>query len=528
MKRAHRILSILLAAAMLLPSQALAADIAPKSQTQQSSIVINEVESDAPNKGNDWVEITNLGAAAVDISGWYLTDDKGEERKTEGKTTPLAEGTVLDPGAFLVLEETVNFDFGLGKADKAAIYDAGGNLIVEYEWTTHANGVYARIPANGYLVIYQDDSGAKGFAFGLGKGILFACLRMESSSPQRPGLTEAIPAPPGDCTRMSTAEAIRTHWRLPPGAANKFAGIPDVIAWPGSDDVLWVAADDGYGNRRARITLNGTSDPNVVHVQPAAGVNTSANNEGFAIAGAEYTVSGQRPVYRFCGGVTSGALTIGSMSCNYTASGSGAHHYYPNAAINSPATGDSGAAAKYNGAARGCAVILYSTILLRCVLCRAAGKEKVRQFSRPKAGHSIIKGSKNHCIESKNGSIQLPNSSIFEIHGNIFKPRPSRNPGQTSVVCITHGVLSFCIGKNTLYGLFSYVIELLATFDFSQFFDQIEIFLPDMSCAYPLSAFICATSSFVGTVFADFGRTAASPFPFFACGRMPRPIPHCR
>ena len=294
------------------------------------------------------------------------------------------------------------------------------------------------------------------------------------------------------------------------------------------EGVLWVAANDGYGNRMARITLNGTSDPNVVHVQPAAGVNTSANNEGFAIAGAEYTVSGQRPVYRFCGGVTSGALTIGSMSCNYTASGSGAHHYYPNAAINSPATGDSGAAAKYNGAASGCAVILYSTILLRCVLCRAAGKEKVRQFSRPKAGHSIIKGSKNHCIESKNGSIQLPNSSLFEIHGSIFKPRPSRNPGQTSVVCITHGVLSFCIGKNTLYGLFSYVIELLATFDFSQFFDQIEIFLPDMSCAYPLSAFICATSSFVGTVFADFGRTAASPFPFFACGRMPRPIPHCR
>lgn len=158
----------------------------------------------------------------------------------------------------------------------------------------------------------------------------------------------------------------------------------------------------------------------------------------------------------------------------------------------------------------------------------AWGEEKVRQFSRPKDGRSIIKGSKNHYIESKNGSIPLPNSSLFELHGNIFKPHPSRNPGQTSVVCITHGVLSFCIGQNTLYGLFSYVIELLATFDFSQFFDQIEIFLPDMSCAYPLPAFICATSSFVGTVFTDFGRTAVSPFPFSACGRMPRPIPHCR
>ena len=144
MKRTHRILSILLAATMLLPSQALAADIAPKSQTQQSSIVINEVEADAPNKGNDWVEITNIGAAAVDISGWYLTDDKGEERKTEGKTTPLAEGTILKPGAFLVLEETVNFDFGLGKADTAILYNANGAQIGSYAYTSVAVGTWSR------------------------------------------------------------------------------------------------------------------------------------------------------------------------------------------------------------------------------------------------------------------------------------------------------------------------------------------------------------------------------------------------
>ena len=31
------------------------------------------------------------------------------------------------------------------------------------------------IPANRFLVIYQDDSGAKGFAFGLGKGD-YVCL----------------------------------------------------------------------------------------------------------------------------------------------------------------------------------------------------------------------------------------------------------------------------------------------------------------------------------------------------------------
>ena len=144
MKRTYRILSILLAAAMLLPSQALAADVAPKPQTQQPSIVINEVESDAPNKGNDWVEITNIGTEAVNISGWYLTDDKGEERKTEGKTTPLAEGTVLEPGAFLIFEETVNFDFGLGKADTAILYDAGGAQIDSYAYTSVAVGTWSR------------------------------------------------------------------------------------------------------------------------------------------------------------------------------------------------------------------------------------------------------------------------------------------------------------------------------------------------------------------------------------------------
>ena len=42
---------------------------------------------------------------------------RDEERKTEGKTTPLAKGTILEPGAFLVLEETKNFDFGFGKVD---------------------------------------------------------------------------------------------------------------------------------------------------------------------------------------------------------------------------------------------------------------------------------------------------------------------------------------------------------------------------------------------------------------------------
>lgn len=144
MRQTSKILSMLLAVAMLLPSQALAADGALEDAASKSTVVINEVESDAPNNGNDWVEIANIGSEAVNISGWYLTDDKGEEQKTEGQTTPLAGETVLEPGAFLVLEKTVNFDFGLGKADTAILYDGNGKQVDSYAYTSVAAGTWSR------------------------------------------------------------------------------------------------------------------------------------------------------------------------------------------------------------------------------------------------------------------------------------------------------------------------------------------------------------------------------------------------
>ena len=572
------------------------------------TIVINEVESDGD--ATDWVEIMNTGMQPVDISGWYLLDNDPVGHKAG--VTPVAAGTTLAPGALYVLEQNKAFTFGLGKADKAAIYDAGGDLITEYEWTAHANGVYARIPdgtgefqdfatatkgkknkvvnpvvinevqsndpngvadwvelanptgevldisglvlkdnkdndpyaipegttipGNGYLVIYQDDSGKTGFVFGLGKG---DSVRLFENGEQIAIATW----PDGSHTSPTwglypdvNGSSYQNTLVATPGAANKFAGIPDVIAWPGSDEVrtfdtastfledssgldfangklyavdngtatfwvmdvakdgtltfasgfeqgkrvcfrkdadnekakgpdaegitvdgsgmvylaserdnsgkgenydtilmvnpnesgtrlvsqkewnltdslpqvsanmgieavewvanadvsgklidkttgkpfdaanypnavaggvffvalednghvyayilnkndtvvqiadidaklggamalhydtyekkLWVAADDGYGNRMAQITLNGTAEPGIVHVLPASGVNTKANNEGFAIASAEYTVNGQRPVYKFCDGVTIGALTIGSIDCDYKA-----------------------------------------------------------------------------------------------------------------------------------------------------------------------------------------------------------------
>ena len=83
------------------------------------------------------------------------------------------------------------------------------------------------------------------------------------------------------------------------------------------EHVLWVMSDNGYNNRAAKITFNGTTDVDVVHVNAPSGVDKTANYEGFAIAEYTYTKDGQRPVYRFLDGVTSQALSVGNLACDY-------------------------------------------------------------------------------------------------------------------------------------------------------------------------------------------------------------------
>ena len=115
---------------------------------------------------------------------------------------------------------------------------------------------------------------------------------------------------------------------------------------------------------------------------------------------------------------------------------------------------------------------------------------KERQFSKHEDWRFIIKGGKNHDIGSKIGSIPLPNSNLFEIHGSIFKPHPSRNPGQTSVVCVTHCVFLFRIRKDPLNGFFSPGVNSFAQIGLSDVLHNVQVFLPDMCGVYPLPLFI--------------------------------------
>lgn len=115
----------------------------PAETVNKANIVINEIESNGDV--TDWVEIYNKGKEAVDISGWYITDDD-KTRKETGKTTPIAEGTMLQPGEFYVFDQNIDFTFGLGDPDEVNLFSGADELVEKRSWSTHANGVLARVP----------------------------------------------------------------------------------------------------------------------------------------------------------------------------------------------------------------------------------------------------------------------------------------------------------------------------------------------------------------------------------------------
>src|SRR5207248_2825260 len=101
------------------------------------SIVINEAESNSTAASGDWVELKNLTNAAIDISGWYLSNDALNLRKYQ-----IANGTILPAAGFILFTQQANFGiagnpgvsvpFSLDEVNGADVYlsnnDGAGNV----------------------------------------------------------------------------------------------------------------------------------------------------------------------------------------------------------------------------------------------------------------------------------------------------------------------------------------------------------------------------------------------------------------
>ncbi len=108
-------------------------------------VVINEVFT----HGDDWVELYNAGDAAADVSGWVFRDDNVDHEYV------FPPSSIIPAGAYRLLnrDAEVGFDFGLGDADSALLYD-GDTRVDGITWTA------GEIPAPFSFGRYPNGTGA--------------------------------------------------------------------------------------------------------------------------------------------------------------------------------------------------------------------------------------------------------------------------------------------------------------------------------------------------------------------------------
>lgn len=114
-----------LATGIALAPAAIAADV----PTVESHLVINEVQSSAPDDqlgGQDWIELKNTAAQSLDASGVLVSDADDDH------VYVIPADTIIDPDDYLLLvayddedNPSGHFDFGLGKGDSVRLFSAG-------------------------------------------------------------------------------------------------------------------------------------------------------------------------------------------------------------------------------------------------------------------------------------------------------------------------------------------------------------------------------------------------------------------
>jgi hypothetical protein len=67
-------------------------------------VVINELLANSQGTGPDWIELYNTTGQAIDIGGWFLSDDADDLTKYQ-----IAAGTTIPAGGYLVFYENQHF-----------------------------------------------------------------------------------------------------------------------------------------------------------------------------------------------------------------------------------------------------------------------------------------------------------------------------------------------------------------------------------------------------------------------------------
>jgi hypothetical protein len=89
------------------------------------AVVINEVLAHSHAEGSDWIELYNTADTAIDIGGWFLSDNNDNLFKYK-----IADDTKIGPNGYLVIYEDLNFNntSDLGCREPFALSENGERL----------------------------------------------------------------------------------------------------------------------------------------------------------------------------------------------------------------------------------------------------------------------------------------------------------------------------------------------------------------------------------------------------------------
>jgi len=109
------------------------------------------------------------------------------------------------------------------------------------------------------------------------------------------------------------------------------------------------------------------------------------------------------------------------------------------------------------------------------------------------------------------GVVPTPFCQLFQTHGNIFKPHPTCDLGQTSMMRLTHRVFFFCVGKDTLDRSFAHGVDFFPSICSPKLLYKVQILLPDVGVR-SVWPFFRSAHEFKGAVLAAPGVAAVSSF----------------
>jgi hypothetical protein len=122
-----------------------------------ASVVINEVmpvnsstAADQDGEYDDWIELFNLTSASINLSGYYLSDDKKELTKWQ-----FPEGTYIPANGYLIiwadndyLQQGLHASFKLSSTGESVVFSTPDKVITD-KISYEANNLelsYSRVP----------------------------------------------------------------------------------------------------------------------------------------------------------------------------------------------------------------------------------------------------------------------------------------------------------------------------------------------------------------------------------------------